>query len=206
MSSEMSIEKTFFTNYYRLKSIQLWETKQPFFTKTFFQILFALLTGLAAQLRIYLPFTPVPITLQTIPVFLSGYLLGKKSGAKSQTIYIFLGLIGLPWFANFSGGWQAILGPTGGYLLAFIPASYLSGYLSEHLLFDPNSMLKIISLNVIILTSIYSLGSIHLYCWFYFTNGITLTIRTLVQMSILPFLLGDISKIVMVDLMLRPFR
>ncbi len=85
------------------------------------------LTFLGAYLRVRLPFTPVPITMQTFFVLLSGAVLGRRLGAISQAGYIILGSLGLPIFAGATGGILYLLGPTGGYLIGFIAASYIVG-------------------------------------------------------------------------------
>lgn len=87
------------------------------------------LTGLVAQIRIALPFTPVPITGQVFGVLLSGVLLGKHYGGLSQLIYFGLGCAGVPWFAQ--GGSGLPIGPSGGYLIGFIPAAVLVGWLTD---------------------------------------------------------------------------
>ena len=87
------------------------------------------LTGLCAQVRFVLPFTPVPITGQVFAVLLAGVLLGGRYGALSQVIYVALGSAGVPWFAGGAAGLP--LGPSGGYLLGFIPAAWLVGYLTD---------------------------------------------------------------------------
>lgn len=88
---------------------------------------FALLTWAGAKVRIPMPFTPVPGTLQTLPVLLSGALLGARAGLASQTVYLLLGLAGLPVFALPGAGPAYFLGPTGGYLLGFLAAAYVTG-------------------------------------------------------------------------------
>ena len=101
-------------------------------SKVFFIIAFALLTSIAAQIAI--PTKPVPFTLQTMIVLLSGAFLGAKNGAYSQFLYLLLGILGLPVFAQVPDaplGFARIIGPTGGYLLAFPAASFLVGYLIE---------------------------------------------------------------------------
>lgn len=92
---------------------------------------FALLTALAAQLRVPLPFTPVPITGQTFAVLLAGAALGSRAGAASQGLYVLLGLAGFPVFQNGNGGWSYATGPTLGYLIGFIVAAAAVGYLAE---------------------------------------------------------------------------
>lgn len=90
-------------------------------------ITFIILTSLGAFVRIPLPFTPVPVTLQTFFVLLSGALLGKGYGAVSQTAYLALGVAGLPIFAQAGFGAAYLFGPTGGYLAGFVLASLFLG-------------------------------------------------------------------------------
>ena len=83
-----------------------------------------------AQVRIPLPFTPVPITGQTFAVLLVGAVLGSRRGAASLLLYLMQGLVGLPFFAGGTSGLAILLGPTGGYLVGFIVAAYLVGLLA----------------------------------------------------------------------------
>ena len=91
----------------------------------------SLLLALLARLSIPVPFSPVPITGQTFGILFLGAVLGSRIGTLSIIMYISEGLIGLPVFAGGSMGFLYLLGPTGGYLIGFIPAVYLVGYLSE---------------------------------------------------------------------------
>lgn len=91
----------------------------------------AVLTAIAAQVRIPLPGIPVPITGQTFAVVLGGAVLGMRAGAASQVLYLALGAVGLPVFTEASGGWQVFTGATGGYLVGFVVAAALVGWLSE---------------------------------------------------------------------------
>ncbi len=102
------------------------------FSGTFQVILFAVLTAVAAQITI--PVKPVPFTLQTLFVVLSGALLGSRKGAYSQFLYLLMGISGLPVFAQMPDGvlgFARLFGPTGGYLLAFPAAAFITGYLIE---------------------------------------------------------------------------
>ncbi len=92
---------------------------------------FALLTAAAAQVRVPLPFTPVPVTGQTFAVLLAGATLGSRAGAASQGLYILLGLVGLPFFQGGNGGWDYATGPTLGYLIGFVVAAAAIGLLAE---------------------------------------------------------------------------
>ena len=91
--------------------------------------LFAALTAVGGFISI--PFYPVPLTLQVFFVLLSGTILGKKLGALSQIIYLGIGAIGAPVFHNFTGGMGILLGPTGGFLIGFIPGAYMAGLVYE---------------------------------------------------------------------------
>ncbi len=88
---------------------------------------FVMATALGAFVRIPLPFTPVPITMQTFFVLLSGAFLGSGLGLTSQAIYLVIGCLGLPIFSQGNFGFAYILGPTGGYILGFIMAAYFIG-------------------------------------------------------------------------------
>jgi len=90
----------------------------------------ALLTAAGAKVAVPLPGTPVPATLQTLPVLLAGLLLGSRIGALSQVVYLTLGLAGLPVFALPGAGPAYLLGPTGGYLLGFVAAAWITGALA----------------------------------------------------------------------------
>ncbi len=94
-------------------------------------LFFSALTGLAAQAAVWLPFSPVPITGQTLAVLLAGALLGSRRGALSQLTYLVEGALGLPVFAGGAGGVAWMLGPTGGYLAGFVAAAFAVGWLAE---------------------------------------------------------------------------
>ena len=94
-----------------------------------FAALFAALTGAVAWFNIPLPFTPVPITLQTLMALLGGAVLGAYLGALSMIIYLLLGVIGLPVFAGGSSGIGHLFGPTGGYLLSYPVAAFVVGWM-----------------------------------------------------------------------------
>lgn len=121
---------------------------------------FSLLMVLAANVAV--PVKPVPFTLQTMIVLLSGAFLGARNGAFSQIIYLALGLIGLPVFANFNFGPAALIGPTGGYLLSWPFAAYLVGYLVERNKSTLNISLAMIVAHILILLT----GALYLSVFF----------------------------------------
>ena len=88
------------------------------------------LIALSAKVQILLPFSPVPITGQTFAVLMIGALLGARRGSLAVLAYLIQGAAGMPVFA-FGGGFAILLGPTGGYLIGFIPAAYVTGRLAE---------------------------------------------------------------------------
>jgi len=89
------------------------------------------LVGLAAQVSFHLGYTPVPITLQTFPVLLIGAALGPIRGAASLALYLLLGVVGVPLYAEHKHGWQVFSGATGGYIVGFVVAAALIGALAE---------------------------------------------------------------------------
>jgi biotin transport system substrate-specific component len=147
--------------------------------------LLAGLTALGAYVFIPLPFTPVPITLQTFFVYLAGDVLGANLGALSQIIYILIGALGLPIFAGGRGSVNVLIGPTGGYLIGFIAAAYIIGKLVK-LKQDPN-MVWIIFSNFIGTLIIYSFGILQLSIWL---RGL----KKAVFLGVLPFIIGDLVK------------
>ena len=92
---------------------------------------FSLLIGLSAQIAIPLPFTPVPLTFQTLAVLACGALLGRTRGVSAVLLYVAEGSAGLPVFSGGRAGVVHLLGPTGGYLIGFLAAAYLAGLLAE---------------------------------------------------------------------------
>jgi len=92
------------------------------------------LTAIAAQMSIPLPFTPVPFTMQPMMVLVGAAALGGRLGAASQLLYLSLGIFGLPVFAasaTLPPGFARLLGPTGGYLISYPLAAFVAGWLSE---------------------------------------------------------------------------
>jgi len=129
---------------------------------------------------------PVPITMQTFIVLLTGALLGSKIGALSQITYLLMGLAGFPWFAR-GGGIQYILSPTFGYLLGFVWAAYLVGYLAEKG-FDRNIKTAILAMLV---------GNIVLYIPGLLWLAKFVGWKNVLVVGFYPFVLGDIVKILL---------
>lgn len=94
-------------------------------------VLGSLLVVLSARVAIRLPFSPVPVTGQTYAVLLVGAALGSRRGVLSMLLYIVEGGMGLPFFAAGASGWTRVFGPTGGYLLSYVLAAFVVGWLAE---------------------------------------------------------------------------
>lgn len=88
------------------------------------------ITAVMAQISIPMPFG-VPMTMQTFAITLAGVILGSRNGGLSILIYLLAGLVGIPVFANFSGGFPCLLGPTGGFLISFPFMAFLIGLGAE---------------------------------------------------------------------------
>lgn len=148
---------------------------------------FSLLTALAAQ--IVIPIGPVPITGQTFAVLLTGALLGSRLGAMAMIAYLIEGASGLPFFAGGHFGLAHLVGPTGGYLVAFPAAAFITGAFAEHgwdrKFFTAAAAMAIGSIVIIVCGS----------SWFALLTHTR--ILTVFKVSVLPFIPGDIIKILL---------
>jgi biotin transport system substrate-specific component len=159
--------------------------------------LFAALTAIFSQISIPLTFTPVPINLATVAVFIAGGLLGAKLGAISQLVYVIIGAIGVPVFANFTGGFGIVVGPTGGYIAGYIIAAIIVGVIVKKL---GNSIYSyIVSMGVGII-GCYFIGT----AWFMYLTQSGLIEALL--MCVVPFLIGDILKIILSALLVKKLK
>jgi len=157
----------------------------------------ALLTGLVAQLRVQLPWSPVPITGQTFAVLLAGVLLGKWWGGVSLALYAGLGIAGVPWFTGFGSGLGYLAGPTGGYVIGFVFAALFLGYFTDKYVRARSfvSMLALMLFANFVL--IYVPGLLQLGLWLNIVKGQPVTFSSLLMMGAIPFIVGDITKAVL---------
>ncbi len=144
----------------------------------------AAFVGLAAQIAIPLPFTPVPLTLQTFAVLLTGAALGSMRGAISMALYAVVGMVGVPWFAQGSSGYAA---PSFGYILGFIVAAFIVGRIAEN--GATRSVPRTAGLMIIGNLVIYAIG----VTWLKFALGVDFA--TAIALGATPFLIGDAIKI-----------
>lgn len=147
---------------------------------------FVILTSLGAFVRIPLPFSPVPITLQTLFVLLSGALLGSNLGAISQLSYLLLGISGLPIFTGAGSGLFYLFGPTGGYLLGFVLATVLVGRFIKYSQDNLFSTFIILCLGDLV---ILCCGIIWLRIIFRYS------LAKLLFIGFIPFIPGDLLKV-----------
>ena len=157
---------------------------------------FVVLTALGAYVRVPLPFTPVPITLQTFFVLLAACCLGANLASLSQAVYIVLGVAGLPLFSGLAGGMSVVFGPTGGYILGFMLGAYIVGSMIRR----RDSFiwyLAVLSLGSLI---ILIAGSI----WLKFIMHISL--HQAFGLGALPFLAGDSLKVAAVAVFYAIYR
>lgn len=148
----------------------------------------ALLTALCAQLSIHIPGDPVPITGQTFAVLMTAAALGSKRGVLGQGLYVTLGLIGLPFYADGESGPTILFGTTGGYLVGFVIAAWVIGRLAEAQL--DRSPIKALPL--------FTVGSLIIFAvgvpWLAVAADISLP--RAIELGFVPFIPGGIVKAV----------
>lgn len=150
-------------------------------------VVFSLFTALAAQ--IVIPIGPVPITAQTFAVLLTGALLGSRLGAAAMIVYLAEGAVGLPFFYGGHGGVGHLLGQTGGYLVAFPAAAFITGAFAENG-WDKRFVTAVAAMAVgsvvVLLTG---------WVWFSLLTNTPLPIAF--KLSVAPHIVGDVIKILL---------
>ena len=134
-----------------------------------------------------IPIGPVPISLTNLVIYFSLYLLGWKLGTASYIVYVLIGMAGLPVFSGFTGGLGKLLGPTGGYIIGFIPMAVIAGLVIERFLFRGLHILAMIAGTVV--------------CYIFGTFWFCITTKTGVlpalNLAVLPFIPVDTVKILL---------
>ncbi|MEA4816265.1 MAG: biotin transporter BioY [Lachnospiraceae bacterium] len=138
-------------------------------------------------LSIPIPISPTPISLITMVMYLSIFILGAKKSALSVLIYILVGATGIPVFSNFSGGISKLFGPTGGYIIGYIPMVYLAGlFIDKH-----KDSLKMYIFGLMLGTlALYILGSLYL------AFQASIDFEQAVAIGVLPFIPLDMVKLI----------
>ena len=142
---------------------------------------------------------PIPLSLATFAVYLSGAALGKKRGTAAVGLYLLIGIIGVPVFSGFSGGFQKLAGVTGGYLVGYLPCALLSGIGAEWA--EKRNRPWILPVMMAAGTAVlYLIGTL----WFMIQTGNGL--GAAMSLCVLPFLPGDGAKILAATLLTVPLR
>jgi biotin transport system substrate-specific component len=153
----------------------------------------AALTGAAAQISIHVPsITPVPFTLQTLAVLLTGAALGTVRGLLSMALYLAVGCAGVPWFANHTHGWAGT--PSFGYILGFVVAAGVVGELARR--GNDRNVMSAIGLMAVGDAILLTIGTIWL------ANDLHVSASKAIELGVTPFLIGDAIKLAVAALVL----
>lgn len=135
-----------------------------------------------------IPMGPIPLSLATFAVYLAGAVTGKKYGTTAVGLYLLIGIIGVPVFSGFSGGFQKLAGVTGGYLIGYLPCAFLSGIGAERA--EKKGRKWLLPVMMTAGTAVlYAIGT----AWFMIQTGNALSAA--LSLCVIPFLPGDTVKI-----------
>lgn len=156
----------------------------------------ALFTALSAQIVVHLGFTPVPLTGQTFAVLSIGSALGARRAMASQFLYWILGAIGLPFYANASGGWDIASGSTAGYFVGFVLAAGIVGWFADNRQ-DRNFMTSMSAMTLSMVV-VYFFGA----AWLAHSINVPVATGTnnAISLGVTPFLVGDVIKMLLAGL------
>lgn len=154
-------------------------------------LLLALLVVLS---QLAVPIGPVPITLQTLAVLLIGYFLSPRNALIATFTYLVSGLVGLPIFSNFQGGFQSVLLPSFGFILAFMPASYFQAWYLKNR--SASQIKHLVVAGLINFATTYLLGLTYMAVILNLYLGNNLTFTGILMAGLLPFVPGDLLKLV----------
>ena len=154
---------------------------------------FAVLVALCGRARFFLPDNPVPITMQTFGVLMTGAALGSWRGTSSLLLFYFVGMAGLPVFQGGGNGWSYVTdSPTGGYLIGFVAAGCVTGFLAERGWSRGNSLWALLVGSVVLyIPGILWLGAKGYVPW-----------GEVLSTGLYPFIPGDLLKMLMVGIVL----
>ena len=157
-------------------------------TKAVLSSLFAALISIGAYVALPLPGTPVPFVLQNLFIIVAAAVLGPRWGFLSVLIYLLFGILGMPVFSGGTGGIAKLLGPTGGYLVGYLPAALAIGFLADR---GKRRFPSLLLAGFAGMTIVYCFG----ITWMKLSLGMSWG-RALAS-GLLPFLLGDLVKILL---------
>lgn len=189
--------------YYEARySFYRWRYETKVIYKVLLALGFAVFTGLVAQIKIPLPWSPVPITGQTFAVLLAGVLLGVWGGL-SQALYVGIGAAGVPWFAGWKGGIGVLTGATGGYLIGFILAALFLGFFTDKFIKSRSFLSMLILMLFANFVIIHGLGLLQLSNFLASIGKPAKDFLHLLWLGTIPFIPGDITKAVLAALITR---
>lgn len=149
--------------------------------------------ALFAQIRI--PIEPVPITLQTVAVMFIGYKFSPNQTLSATTLYILLGILGVPIFCDYSYGIEKVIGPSGGYLIGFVPSAYILASLKNRF---SDTWLNMLVIGMIASAIVFIFG----ISWLAYLTSI----KYAIQYGFLPFIIPGIIKVIALVSLLRIFK
>lgn len=154
--------------------------------------LMAALISVLGPIAVPLPFTPVPISLGILAVYISSYLLGAKTGTLSVIIYILVGLAGLPVFSGYAGGAAKLVGPTGGYIIGFIFVALIGGLFADR--FENKFFIPLLGM---------ALGTAvcYLFGTLWLAYQMSLTFKQALVAGVIPYVGFDCAKMVIAVLL-----
>lgn len=159
--------------------------------------LMAAILCILSPIAIPLPFSIVPISCATFAVYLCAGVLGHKLGTISVIIYILLGMVGVPVFAGWSAGVGVVVGPSGGYVIGYLIISFCTGFFIS----KANGNIFFTVLGMIIGTiGCYGIGTVWL------GMQLDLGVKEALLAGVIPFILGDIIKIIIATIIIKPLR
>ncbi len=148
--------------------------------------LFTAITCILGPLSLPIPISPVPISFTNLVLYIGLYILTVKQSTYSYVVYLLLGLVGLPVFSAFSGGFGKLFGPTGGYLFGFLPLIWISGHFVSH--YRSNKLLHFIGMCL-------GTGICYLFGTLWLAFQLEITFTAALAIGVTPYLIGDLAKI-----------
>ena len=162
-----------------------------------------------APISMPIPFSPVPITFGTFVLYLAATVLGYKKGTISVAVYLLIGLAGLPVFSGFTAGFTKLIGPGGGYMIGYLPAALLIGWLADKVMKQENvdgkqgrQGVRMAGILVCGAVLCYTFGTV----WFLIVMDGTYTIGQAFFVCVLPFLPFELIKIVLASVIALPVK
>lgn len=175
------------------------EAKSRYYVRNMvFTALFAALICVAAPFSIQVG--PIPITLATFAIYLTGAMIGGKRGMAATIVYILIGAVGLPVFSGFRGGFGVLFGATGGYIIGYIPLVLITGIFAEMNSKKISRAIVTVIGMILATAALYTFGTI----WYMIVSGSDLV--TSLTVCALPFIPGDAIKIACVTAVSVPLR